>query len=340
MIAFQKNASLKRYNTFGIEAQADFLTKISTEQQLLETLADDYFSKMPKMVLGGGSNVLFTKDFAGLVMLMQIGGIEILEETQESVVIKVGAGVNWHDLVIFTINKNWGGFENLSLIPGTVGAAPMQNIGAYGVEIKDTIINVEALALSDNQKYIFSNAACKFAYRESIFKNEVKNQFIITAVIFRLTKNPTHFNMGYGDIQQTLQSMNVAKPSLQTISEAVIQIRRSKLPDPQQFGNAGSFFKNPEILLAAYQHLKHIYDNIPSYLVSDTKVKVPAAWLIEQSGWKGKTFGNYGVHDKQPLVLINFGQAKGEEIWNLALQIQQSVYQKFGIMLSPEVNKI
>jgi UDP-N-acetylmuramate dehydrogenase len=282
--------------------------------------------------------VLFINDaFDGLVIKIDIKGIAVLEETDQSVLLEVGAGEVWHDLVVHTIEKGYSGLENLSLIPGTVGAAPMQNIGAYGVEIKETFDSLEALHLESGESRRFTNAECRFGYRESVFKHELKGQYIITSVRFRLSKMPV-FHTSYGAIQDTLREMGVGELSVKAVSEAVCRIRRSKLPDPAQIGNAGSFFKNPEIPKAQYDALKAQYPDMPGYITSQDLVKVPAGWLIEQCGWKGKIVGDTGVHKLQALVLVNYGNAKGREIKALAEQVQQSVQERFGIRLTPEVN--
>jgi UDP-N-acetylmuramate dehydrogenase len=281
--------------------------------------------------------MLFTSDFDGLVIKINIGGIEVVNETDEHVYIKVGAGVVWHDLVLYCIERNYAGMENLSLIPGTVGAAPMQNIGAYGVEIKEIFENLEAIHMQTGQSRIFGNADCLFGYRESIFKKELKGQYVIVNVTFRLNKVPV-FNTSYGAILDTLKTMNVQDLSIKAISDAVCQIRKSKLPDPAEIGNAGSFFKNPEIPLEQYNKLQQQYPQIPGYVVSAQTMKVPAGWLIEQTGWKGKQVGNTGVHKNQALVLVNYGKAQGNEIKALSEEVQRTVHEKFGIWLQAEVN--
>ncbi len=333
-----ENISLKSFNTFGIEARARYFVRVQNTQELHDVLANPAYKSLPKLVLGGGSNVLFINDyFDGLVIKIDIKGITVLEETEGSVRIEVGAGEVWHDLVMHTIEKGYSGLENLSLIPGTVGAAPMQNIGAYGVEIKETFDSLEALHVESGQSRRFTNAECRFGYRESVFKHELKGQYIITSVRFNLSKMPV-FHTSYGAIQDTLREMGVAELSVKAISEAVCRIRRSKLPDPAQIGNAGSFFKNPEIPKAQYDALKAQHPGMPGYITSQDSVKVPAGWLIEQCGWKGKIVGATGVHKLQALVLVNYGAAKGQEIKALAEQVQQSVQERFGIRLTPEVN--
>jgi UDP-N-acetylmuramate dehydrogenase len=333
-----ENISLKSFNTFGIEARARYFVRVHNTRELHDVLANPAYNSLPKLVLGGGSNVLFINDyFDGLVIKIDIKGITVLEETDQSVRIEVGAGEVWHDLVVYTIEKGYSGLENLSLIPGTVGAAPMQNIGAYGVEIKETFDSLEALHVESGKSRRFTNAECRFGYRESVFKHELKGQYIITSVRFNLSKMPV-FHTSYGAIQDTLREMGVAELSVKAISEAVCRIRRSKLPDPAQIGNAGSFFKNPEIPKAQYDVLKAQYPAMPGYITSQDFVKVPAGWLIEQCGWKGKIVGATGVHKLQALVLVNYGDAKGQEIKALAEKVQQSVQERFGIRLTPEVN--
>lgn len=333
-----ENVSLKSFNTFGIEARARYFVRVQTTAQLHDVLANPVYRAVPKLVLGGGSNVLFINDyFDGLVIKIDIKGITVLEETQQLVRLEVGAGEVWHDLVVHTIEKGYSGLENLSLIPGTVGAAPMQNIGAYGVEIKETFDSLEALHVESGESRRFTNAECRFGYRESVFKHELKGQYIITSVRFTLSKMPV-FHTSYGAIQDTLREMGVGELSVKAISEAVCHIRRSKLPDPAQIGNAGSFFKNPEIPKAQFEALKAQYPGMPGYVTSPDLVKVPAGWLIEQCGWKGKVVGATGVHKMQALVLVNYGEAKGREIKALAEEVQQSVQERFGIRLTPEVN--
>ncbi len=333
-----ENVSLKSFNTFGIEARARYFVRVQTPGELRAVLANPAYRLLPKLILGGGSNVLFINDaFDGLVIKIDIKGIAVLEETDASVLLEVGAGEVWHDLVMHTIEKGYSGLENLSLIPGTVGAAPMQNIGAYGVEIKETFDSLEALHVESGQRRRFTNAECRFGYRESVFKHELKGQYIITSVRFNLSKMPV-FHTSYGAIQDTLREMGIGELSVKAISEAVCHIRRSKLPDPAQIGNAGSFFKNPEIPKSQYDALKAQHPGMPGYITSQDFVKVPAGWLIEQCGWKGKIVGSTGEHKIQALVLVNYGAAKGQEIKALAEQVQQSVQERFGIRLTPEVN--
>ena len=339
MLTIQSNVSLKSYNAFGIDVTTRYLVEVDNDQDIQTLFQLPDIQSLPKLILGGGSNLLLTQDFNGLVIKINIKGIETVKEDQDHVWLRVGAGENWHEFVMYCVERGLGGIENLSLIPGTVGAAPMQNIGAYGVEIKDTFDRLEAVDISTGVKRIFTNADCRFGYRDSVFKNEVKGQYIISNVQFKLDKNPV-FHVSYGDIQKTLEQMGVKELTLKAISEAVIKIRRSKLPDPAEIGNAGSFFKNPEIPASQYETLKIEYPNIPGYVINEEIVKVPAGWLIEQCGWKGKRFGNIGVHARQALVLVNYGGGKGLEIKQLSERIQASVEEHFGICLHTEVNFI
>ncbi len=335
----QKDVQLKPYNTFGIEATAKYFVEVSSIEQLKEILQNSDYQSIKRLILGGGSNMLLTKDFDGLVIKMSIKGMDVVKETEENIWIKAGAGVVWHDLVMHCVDQNYAGIENLSLIPGTVGAAPMQNIGAYGIEIKEVFEELEALEIETGEIRTFDKATCNFGYRESIFKHEAKGKYIILNVTFKLSKNPT-FHLEYGAIRDTLAEMGVLELGIRAISDAVIHIRQSKLPNPAEIGNAGSFFKNPEIPNTQFEALKAQFPTIPSYPVNETTTKVPAGWLIEQAGWKGQRFGNVGVHAKQALVLVNYGGGKGEEIKDLSQKIQASVKEKFGIQLSAEVNFI
>lgn len=335
----QKDVQLKPYNTFGIEATAKYFVEISSIEQLQEILQNPDYQSTERLILGGGSNMLLTKDFEGLVIKIAIKGFEVVQENENNIWIKAGAGVVWHDLVMHCVNQNYAGMENLSLIPGTVGAAPMQNIGAYGIEIKEVFEELQALEIATGEIRTFDKATCNFGYRESIFKHEAKGKYIILNVTFKLSKKPT-FHVEYGAIKDTLAEMGISEMSIKAISDAVIHIRQSKLPNPAEIGNAGSFFKNPEIPNTQFETLKTQFPTIPSYPVSETTTKVPAGWLIEQAGWKGQRFGNVGVHAKQALVLVNYGGGKGEEIKGLSQKIQASVKEKFGIQLSAEVNFI
>ncbi len=335
-----QNVSLKPYNTFGLSATAAQWLEITTINELQKALQLEVVQNQSLLILGGGSNILLLGDFKGVVLKNNILGKEIIQEDDEHVFVRVGAGENWHEFVLFALSKNWGGIENLSLIPGTVGAAPMQNIGAYGIEIKQVFHELEAVEIKTGQIKTFDALSCNFGYRESVFKNELKGQFIITHVTFRLNKAPHQLHIDYGAIKDTLHEMGIANPTIQDISKAVITIRQSKLPDPKQIGNSGSFFKNPTIAKTHYEALKVKYSNMPGYEVSDTETKVPAGWLIEQCGWKGYKRGEVGVHKNQALVLVNYGSGQGREIQQLAQDIQQSVKDSFNIELHPEVNFI
>lgn len=333
-----ENISLKPYNTFGLDTKARFFITINTVDELKEAIALDEPSE--KFILGGGSNMLLTKDIDALVMHINLKGIEILHEDDKSALIKANAGENWHDFVMWCINHDFGGIENLSLIPGNVGTAPIQNIGAYGVELKDVFESCEALEKTSGQIISFSNEACQFGYRNSIFKNSQKGKYIITSVTFKLSKNTHSIKTDYGAIKEELNRLNISTPTIKDVSNAVIAIRSSKLPDPKEIGNSGSFFKNPVIGIEQFEILQTNFPEIPSYKVSETEIKVPAGWLIEKAGFKGKTFDNYGVHKKQALVLVNYGDAKGEDIFKLSQLIQHTIKRLFGIDLEAEVNII
>ena len=339
-----QNYSLKEYNTFGIAAIAKYFASFSSAEEL-EELLDTYKNIPSKMVLGGGSNILFTRDYNGLVLQNVIPGIKVLDEDTQYIYVSAGAGIRWHDLVLFCIKNNYAGMENLSLIPGNVGASPMQNIGAYGVEVKDIFYELEAFHLEDKIAKNFSAKDCEFGYRDSIFKKQLKGQFAILNVTYRLKKNPV-FNISYGAIEKELEKMKVQDLSIKAISDAVINIRTSKLPDPAIIGNAGSFFKNPVIEECDFKKMIDTGNNIPHYEAGKNKYKIPAGWLIEQCGpeigtsWKGYRRGDAGCYEKQALVLVNYGNATGKEIYNLSEQIKISVLEKFGIELEREVNVV
>jgi len=332
-----QNYPLKKYNTFGIDVYAKKFAEFDSVYNLQTLFQSNLYQQDPILILGGGSNILFTKNFDGLVLKNNIQGIETVHEEEKYVYVKVGSGENWHQFVLHCIHKNFGGVENLSLIPGNVGAAPMQNIGAYGVEIKDVFHSLEAYNYEEKKIINFTLNDCEFGYRESIFKKKYKNQFAILSVTFRLSKH-AHFNISYGAIEEELKKMQVEKLSIKSISDAVINIRTSKLPDPALIGNAGSFFKNPEISNHELQELKQIEPGIPSYRIYDDKFKIPAGWLIEQCGWKGYRKGDAGCYEKQALVLVNYGSASGNEILDLSEKIKISVQEKFGLILETEVN--
>ena len=335
----QQNISLKPYNTFGIDVTAREFVEIHTLEELQVLCSNFNLIERNVLVLGGGSNLLLTQNVEGMVIKISIKGIEIIEENEENVWVKVAAGEVWHEFVRWSINHGYGGMENLSLIPGCVGASPMQNIGAYGVEIKNTFVLLDAIEIDGGNERVFTHSECKFGYRESVFKQEEKGKYIIASVTFKLSKHP-QLNTTYGAIQQTLQKQGITKPSVVDISNAVVEIRTSKLPDPKVLGNAGSFFKNPEIPDEQFLKLKENHPDIVGYPAGPGKTKVAAGWLIEQCGWKGKRVGNTGSHKDQALVLVNYGGAKGAEIWQLAMDIQQSVQQTFGIAIQAEVNVI
>jgi len=335
-----ENVNLRPYNTFGIEAHAKYFTILDAYTDIAELLASDIFKSEKHLILGGGSNLLFTKDFDGLIIKVGLGGKMIVREDEDSVVLEVGAGENWHSLVMHCVEQGWGGLENLSLIPGTVGAAPLQNIGAYGVEIKEVISTVKAYEISSGKASTFTNEECMFGYRESIFKQQARDKYLISSVTLILTKRGHHFVTNYGAIAEVLEQKAIQELSVKAISDAVIQIRTAKLPDPSKIGNAGSFFKNPSIEPELHDSIKHEYPSLPAYPAVGGKIKIPAAWLIEQCGWKGKTFDNIGVHRHQALVIVNYGGGEGEKIWQLAMKIRESVKDKFGIILVPEVNVV
>jgi UDP-N-acetylmuramate dehydrogenase len=339
-LTIQKNISLKPYNTFGLDATASTFCSVKSLDDLQQLLNNSLYKDKEAIIIGGGSNILLVQNPDKPVIKIDISGKEVIREDDLTVILRIGAGENWHELVMYCLQNSWGGIENLSLIPGTVGAAPMQNIGAYGVEIKDVVDSVEVLMLSDLSVRTFNNAECKFGYRESIFKNELKGQCVISHVIIRLTKTNHQYNTSYGAIKEVLTNDFGGEISLQNISQSVIKIRKSKLPDPAIIGNAGSFFKNPNINEAHFKSLKTKYPSLPGYLVLPGLMKVPAAWLIEQCEWKGKRFGDAGVHDKQALVIVNYGNTSGKEIVELAKKIRLSVREKFEIDLIPEVNII
>lgn len=330
--------SLKHFNTFGIDVKADFFTEVFTEEELTAALGAENLNAMPVLILGGGSNILFLDNFKGLVIKNSIIGISVLQETDDHVLVKAGAGEVWHSFVLWCVERGYAGIENLSLIPGCVGAAPIQNIGAYGVELKNVFHSLEAIHLLTKEKRIFSAVQCKFGYRDSVFKNEYRNQYAITQVMLSLNKKPV-FNTSYGAIEEELKKSGITEITIKAISDAVIAIRQSKLPDPAMLGNAGSFFKNPEIETAQYEELKKKYPQMPGY-PAGSNIKLAAGWLIEQCGWKGKSVGHTGSHKNQALVLVNYGNATGSEIFSLAMEIKKSVFEKFGVVIEPEVNVV
>jgi UDP-N-acetylmuramate dehydrogenase len=333
-----KDFNLKEFNTFGVPAKANFFVQLETENDFLELIKTREFIDNERLFLGGGSNVLFTKDYAGIVIVNKIKGIENVQEDNDYVFIKAFGGELWHSLVEYSVNKGYWGLENLALIPGTVGASPMQNIGAYGGELKDTMESLEALDMKTGEKRIFSNNECEFGYRDSIFKNKLKGRYFILSVTFKLSKKQNK-KIEYKVLKEYIESKSIDTSSPKNISEAVCDIRKSKLPDPKILGNAGSFFKNIFVDKDKFNELLNIYPEIPSFKDEDN-IKIPAGWLIEKAGWKGKRVGNVGVHEKQALVLVNYGGATGEEVKKLSEDIVNSVYSKFGLTLSTEVNFI
>ena len=333
----QENIPLKAFNTFGLAAKARFFCEISSIDHLKTVLSDSRWHNIPKLMLGGGSNILLTQDFLGLVLKIQIQGINKIAEDNNHVWVTAGAGESWHDFVLYCLANNYAGVENLSLIPGTVGAAPMQNIGAYGVELTQVFDRLTAVRISDGQTQIFHHADCHFGYRESIFKNHLKNQYIIADVTLRLNKAP-QFHIEYGELRHALADQQASKLTIKAVSEAVIKIRTQKLPDPKIIGNAGSFFKNPLVTVEKFKSLQLSHPHIPHYPVDPDHYKIPAAWLIEQCQWKGYREENIGVHQHHALVLVNYGNGSGLAIQELAKAIQISVLEKFAIEILPEVN--
>ncbi|MDF3029114.1 MAG: UDP-N-acetylenolpyruvoylglucosamine reductase [Fluviicola sp.] len=336
----EHNISLKPYNTFGIDVKAKAFGRFKSVDELKDLL-QNRLSKVgietPLFVLGGGSNILLTQDLPFFVLKNEISGIEIINETETSVVLKVGSGVEWHSFVRYTVEKGWGGVENLSLIPGSVGASPMQNIGAYGAELKDTFVSLEALHIDSAEIHTFNKEQCQFGYRESVFKRALKNQYVIVSVSYKLSKNPK-INTTYGAIQSEIEKLGVNEITVEAVSQAVMNIRRSKLPDPKVLGNAGSFFKNPVVSKSVFEQILKNYPDVPHYPQEQGEEKLAAGWLIEKAGWKGKRIGNCGVHEKQALVLVNYGGASGQEIYDLSALIIADIESKFGVSLEREVN--
>lgn len=333
-----KNISLKPYNTFGIEALAREFVDVTSVTKLKDVLLSN--SKSDKFILGGGSNLLLTKNLDALVIHINSKGKEILKEKDGFVYVKIQAGENWHEFVLWCLENNLGGVENLSLIPGNVGTAPIQNIGAYGVELKDVFVECEALCIKTLETKTFTKNNCNFDYRNSIFKQELKGKYIITNVTFKLTKDNHVLKTSYGAIQAELEKRYISQPTITDVSNAVINIRQSKLPDPKKIGNSGSFFKNPVITENHFKILKINFPEIPNYKVSENQIKIPAGWLIEKAGFKGKRFGNYGVHKNQALVLVNYGSSNGQDIYDFSRLIQKTIKRIFNIELEAEVNVI
>lgn len=334
----QRQFSLKNFNTFGIDVHANYFVEVFSENDLDEFLHKADECPRPPLVIGGGSNMLFLGDFPGTVLRISTKGIRLIEETDHHAIVRASSGEIWDDFVKYCVEHGWGGLENLSWIPGKVGTAPVQNIGAYGVEIKETLLEVEAMNIEDYSKYTFTNSECRFGYRESIFKHELKGKFIILNVTFKLSKHPK-VNIDYGNLREELARMNVEHPGIAEVRQAVINIRTRKLPEPAEIGNAGSFFKNPVVTAASMKELRMQFPAIVAFAQEDN-YKIAAAWLIEQCGWKGKRIGDAGVHATQPLVLVNHGSATGKEILELSEMIRKDVLERFGIELEREVNII
>ncbi|RZJ67076.1 MAG: UDP-N-acetylmuramate dehydrogenase [Flavobacterium sp.] len=330
--------SLKKFNTFGIDAKARQFVAVHSLEELKHVLETHRLEN--KFILGGGSNMLLTKDIDALVIHVDLKGKKVLSEDEHHVLVESQAGESWHEFVLWAISQDFGGLENMSLIPGNVGTTPIQNIGAYGAEIKDTFVSCDAMNIETQQMRTFTKDECEFGYRESVFKNIEKDKYIITSVVFRLTKKHHKINTGYGDIIKNLADRNIEKPTIKDVSDAVIAIRKSKLPDPNELGNSGSFFKNPVVPRSLYEKAHAEFPEMPHYVVSETEVKVPAGWLIEQAGFKGKRFGDAGVHKNQALVLVNYGNATGAEILAVSKMVQDAVLEKFGIWIEAEVNVV
>jgi UDP-N-acetylmuramate dehydrogenase len=337
-MSIQKNVSLKTYNTFGIDAKAREYLNIETVDHLKTALVQN--SSKSIFILGGGSNMLLTKDIEALVLHINLKGIYVKEETENHVIVEAQAGENWHDFVLWCLERNYGGIENLSLIPGNIGAVPMQNIGAYGVEIKDVFQTCEAISIKTQELKTFTKQECSFSYRESVFKQDLKGKYIITSVCLKLSKQNHQLHIDYGALTSELKALRIKKPTIQDVSKAVIALRKSKLPNPKEIGNSGSFFKNPVLEKSEFLELQQSFPDVPHYVVSESKIKVPAGWLIEVAGFKGKRFNGCGVHDKQALVLVNYGNASGEDIYKLSQLIQKTILRLFNITIETEVNII
>jgi len=338
MVTIKENISLRGLNTFGLDVQARYFVEVQRLEDVTRLRSSPAFTQQPRLVLGGGSNILFTRDFPGLVIRNVIPGKRVVEENGDNVLVEVGAGENWHAFVTHCINQNWGGVENLSLIPGCAGAAPIQNIGAYGVEVKHVVEWVDGIDLEQGEVRRITRDECRFGYRDSVFKHALREKFLISSVTLRLTKKNHRLDTHYGAIREVLERKKITSPTIRDVSNAVIAIRQSKLPDPAVIGNAGSFFKNPTIPESQASSLQKSFPKMPSYPAENQNFKIPAGWLIEQCGWKGKTFGRVGVHADQALVLVNAGGGTGAEILSLAEKILASVKEKFGIVLMTEVN--
>ncbi|MFO0356935.1 MAG: UDP-N-acetylmuramate dehydrogenase [Sphingobacteriaceae bacterium] len=339
MIHFEENKNLKPYNTFGLEVSSRYFTEVNNVNELKLLLQEPLFKENKKLIIGGGSNILFTQNFEGLVVKNNIKGIEIVNEQGDHVLVKAGAGEVWHEFVLYCIEHGFCGLENLSLIPGCVGASPMQNIGAYGVEIKDVFHELKAMEIANGNLVTFDRSQCEFGYRESIFKHKAKDKYIITEVTFKLSKKP-NLSTHYGAINDELKNMGIADPGIKDVSNAVIAIRQSKLPNPKEMGNAGSFFKNPEVSKEKFTELKNKFENLVAYPLENGNYKLAAGWLIEQSGLKGYEMNGAGVHNKQALVLVNKNNTTGKDVYKLSEHVLNTVNAKFGVMLEREVNII
>lgn len=334
-----ENTPLRHLNTFGIECRARYLATITADDDLRAVRNHGIFRSCDRLVLGGGSNVLFCGDYDGLILLNKMAGRSVIDENEDWVWVNVAGGENWHQLVTWCVEQGWGGIENLALIPGSVGASPIQNIGAYGVELRDVFVSLEAFFWETGETRVFYHDDCRFGYRDSVFKNELKGQVFITSVTLRLSRRP-RVNTAYGNLAALLAERGIARPGIRDVYQAVMDIRQSKLPDPAVTGNAGSFFKNPELPVEQARAILEKHPSAPHFAVNENTIKIPAGWLIEQCGWKGRTEGRAGVHEKQALVLVNRGGASGEEIRSLAYKIMDSVRETFGVELQPEVNII
>ncbi|SFW29313.1 UDP-N-acetylmuramate dehydrogenase [Cellulophaga fucicola] len=334
----KENISLKEYNTFGIDAKAAYFCEVTSINELKEAVSLTNYPN--KFIISGGSNMLLTKDIDALVIRIALKGIEVTKEDDKNVWLKVMAGENWHQLVLWCIEHNYGGLENMSLIPGNTGTAPIQNIGAYGVELKDNFESCQALHISSGELHNFTKEDCNFGYRDSFFKNDGKGKYIITSVVLKLSKKDHQLKISYGAIEAELLKNKITKPTIKDVSNAVIAIRKSKLPDPAELGNSGSFFKNPIVDKFIFDNFIQNNPEAPFYKLTDDTYKIPAGWLIEQCGFKGKRYDDAGVHKNQALVLVNYGKATGTEILNLSKKIQEAVLEKFEIKIDAEVNII
>ncbi len=335
----KENHSLKNHNTFGVDVKAKFYCEINTEDELIELLSDSKYEALPKFIMGGGSNILFTKNYDGLIINNRIKGIKIVEEDENSAIIEASAGENWDDFVNYCVNHNLYGVENLSLIPGNVGAAPIQNIGAYGVELKDVFVSSRGIYLDNAEQEMIYLDQCKFGYRDSIFKNELRNRFVVTSILLKLGKQK-HFNIKYPLLKSSLENIHPEEITLSMVRDKVIYVRKSKLPDPKVLGNAGSFFKNPIVTFDKIEEIQKKYSGLAFYELGNGNFKIPAGWLIEKCGWKGKKVGNVGCYENQALIIVNYGNAKPEEILKFSNDIVSSVHSEFRIELIPEVNII